>query len=40
LNNNNALTGLLEGSNIALLNNEQVVAVNLDTGQVFLLRQA
>jgi hypothetical protein len=40
LNNNNVLNDLLQGSNIALLNNVQVVAVNLDTGQVFLMRQA
>ncbi len=40
LNNNNVLNNLLQGSNVALLNNVQVVAVNLDTGQVFLLRQA
>ena len=40
LNNNDILTNLLRDSNIALLNNVQVVAVNLDTGQVFLLRQA
>ena len=40
LNNNNVLNNLLQGSNVALLNNVQVVAVNLDTGQVFLLKQA
>jgi len=40
LNNNNVLNNLLQGSNVALLNNVQVVAVNLGTGQVFLLRQA
>jgi hypothetical protein len=40
LNNNTVLNNLLRRSNIADLNNVQVVAVNLDTGQVFLLRQA
>jgi hypothetical protein len=40
LNNNNVLNNLLQGSNIALLNNVQIVAVNLGTGQVFLLKQA
>src|SRR5438309_8228627 len=40
LNNNNVLNNVLQDSNIALLNNVQVVAVNLNTGQVFLLRQA
>jgi hypothetical protein len=40
LNGNNVLNNLLQGSNIALLNNVQVVAVNLDTGEVFLLRPA
>ena len=39
LNNNEILNNLLQGSNVALLNNVQVVAVNLGTGQVFLMRQ-
>ena len=37
LNNNAILNNLLQRSNIALLNNVQVVAVNLGTGQVFLM---
>ena len=40
LNNNDVLKNFLNDSDIALLNNVQVVAVNVDTGQVFLLRQA
>ncbi len=39
LNHNVVLNTLLQGSNIALLNNVQVVAVNVGTGQVFLLHQ-
>jgi hypothetical protein len=39
LNNNTVLNNLLRDSNIALLNNVSVVAINLGTGQVFLLRQ-
>ena len=40
LNNNTILNNLLQRSNIALLNNVQVVAVNLGTGQVFLMPAA
>ena len=37
LNGNSVLNNVLQGSNIALLNNVQVVAVNLQTGQVFVM---
>ena len=37
LNNNNVLNDLLAGSNIFLLNNVQVVALNLNTGQIYVL---
>jgi|SRR5579859_4045787 len=37
LNNNTVLNNLLQNSNIDLLNNVQVVAVNLQTGQIFVM---
>ena len=37
LNNNAVLNGLLQGANIALLPNANVVAVSLTTGQVFVI---